>query len=542
MQPMQNPLVFSNALTKITRTPAFSSGSITAAAQLIAREGCSALGTHRVGVWRLSEDRSHLISLGYYDADTHSHMLQGNFDLSVRAEYANLLQTERLIVIDDVRQPNPLSDVIDEYGINICAMLDAPILIDGKLVGVVCVEQDKSEVFTTRRDWTTEEQNFTASLADFMALSLVNSDRRSLTRRLETMMGNLPGMVYQCLNNPPEFTFTFVSNGSYALCGYRPDELIGNEMTSFLNMLHEEDVEMLAQRNAETLSLGLPLEVTFRLRMKDGTVKWIWERSHVVEFNQDGSARLLEGFYTDITEQRRLETAELANQAKTDFLANMSHEIRTLLNAIIGMTNLANQATNQEIVGNYLGNVIRAGKQLLNIINDVLDFAKIEAGAVELLPEIYNTNDMISDMAAIAATCIEDKPIDFIIEDDPRIPAELIGDVTKVKQIITNILTNAVKFTQQGHIIFKIYTERVNDTAYKLHVSVADTGIGIRSENFTQLFDNFSQLDSRKNRSIEGTGLGLAISKNLVELMDGEVAVTSEYGVARSPWRSSLTK
>jgi PAS domain S-box-containing protein len=350
-------------------------------------------------------------------------------------------------------------------------------------------------------------------------------------RRMETLMSNLPGMVYQCLNDPPDFTFTFVSEGCYNLIGYRPDELVNNAVVKFFDMVHPDDVKALAKINAETLSVGLPLETTFRMIMKDGSVKWIWERSRVVEKNPDGTPRLLEGFYTDITEQRRLEAAELANRAKSEFLANMSHEIRTPMNAILGMTDLALRNFPQQSVLEYLSNIKNAGATLLSIINDILDFSKIEAGAIEVIPDKYDVRSFINDIVTMIYVRIGDKPLDFIVDDDPDMPQEMIGDMTRIKQIAINLLTNAVKFTHEGRITLTIGAEPTGVAEwYKLNIAVRDSGIGIRNEEIPLLFENFSQLDTRKNRGIEGTGLGLAISKKLVELMDGEIQVESVYG------------
>ncbi|MDR1621599.1 MAG: response regulator [Synergistaceae bacterium] len=521
----------SSALAKITKTPALTAGILEDSANVIAKEGCDALNTHRVGIWRMSDDARTLQSIASYNSVTDQLVVQEDFPLDHRQEYVKLLSNERLLVISDLDQPNPLSDLRDEYGPSICALLDAPIRVGGKLVGVVCIEQDRCEDFPDKREWTIEEQNFTSSLADFTALAMESAERRLLMRRMEILMSNLPGMVYQCLNNPPDFTFTFVSEGCYNLIGYMPQELINNNAVKFFDMVHPDDVEALAKINAETLSIGLPLETTFRMIMKDGSVKWIWERSRVVETNPDGSPRLLEGFYTDITEQRRLEAAELANRAKSEFLANMSHEIRTPMNAILGLTDLALRNFPQESVLEHLSNIRNAGTTLLSIINDILDFSKIEAGAVELVPDKYDVRSFINDIVTMIHVRIGDKPLDFIVNDDPHMPREMIGDMTRIKQIAINLLTNAVKFTHEGRITLTVGAEPSGaDGWYKLKISVQDSGIGIRSEEIPLLFANFSQLDTRKNRGIEGTGLGLAISKKLVGLMDGEIQVESVYG------------
>ena len=523
----------SDALARITKTPALTSGVLDDAASVIAREGCLALNTHRVGIWGVENDvdSRELKSISSYNSVIGEIVVQEDFPLGDRPQYVRLLGSERLIVINDAQNTTVLANLTDTYGPNICSLLDAPIRRGGRLVGVVCIEQDRCEEFPERREWTIEEQNFASSLADFVALALESAERRLILRRTENLMKNLPGMVYQCLNDPPEFTFTFVSEGCYSLIGYTPEELMGNNAVKFFDMVHPDDVGPLERLNAETLSIGLPLETTFRMVMKDGSVKWIWERSRVVEQNPDGTPRLLEGFYTDITEQRRLEAAELANRAKSEFLANMSHEIRTPMNAVLGMTDLALRSFPDPSVLEYLHNIKSAAGGLLSIINDILDFSKIEAGAIDLVPERYNVLSLINDITTMISMRIGAKPLELIVDDDPSIPGEMYGDVTRVKQIAVNLLTNAVKFTKEGRIVFRIWAEPTPVPGrYRLHMSVLDTGIGIRGEDIPLLFNNFSQLDTRKNRGIEGTGLGLAISKQLVELMHGEIEVESAYG------------
>jgi CheY-like chemotaxis protein len=179
----------------------------------------------------------------------------------------------------------------------------------------------------------------------------------------------------------------------------------------------------------------------------------------------------------------------------------------------------------------YLRSIKSAASGLLSIINDILDLSKVEAGAVNLVPEKYKVHSLINDIVTMIHVRIGAKPIDFIVDDDPAIPMEMIGDMTRVKQVAVNLLTNAVKFTKEGRIVFKVRARpAASPGKYWLTMSVTDTGIGIRKEDIPLLFDSFSQLDTRKNRGIEGTGLGLAISKQLVALMEGEIQVDSVYG------------
>jgi len=520
-----------SALAEITNHTELISGNIEEAAGIIAAIACKATKSSRVGIWKANSDATSLTCFSYYDSAKDECTEQDYLDISDCDEYRELLKTERIIITNDAHKPNPLTPILSSYQPGIQSFLDAPIRIGSSLAGVVCIEQDKCVEHPYNREWTKDEQNFATSLADFMALVIESSERYALTRRTEALMNNLPGMVYQCLNDMPELTFTFVSEGSLALLGYTPDELIGNKSVRFFDLVHPDDRKELDELYTEGLKENAPIETTFRMIAKDGTVKWIWERSYVTDHDLDGDAYIIEGFFTDITEKQKLEIAEMASRAKSEFLANMSHEIRTPASSVIGMVELAEKSFPKNITLDYLSNIKTAGTQLLDVINDILDISKVESGMVELKQEKYNIHSTIHDIVTMTFVRTGDKSFDFIVDDDPDLPAEMIGDEVRIKQIILNLLTNAIKFTEHGHIIFSISAEKCEKEGfYRLNVAVKDTGVGIRDVDFNSLFENFSQFDTRKNKDIVGTGLGLAITKKLIEMMDGEIFVESTYG------------
>lgn len=236
----------------------------------------------------------------------------------------------------------------------------------------------------------------------------------------------------------------------------------------------------------------------------------------------------------DITyEEELLERLRVSDRAKTDFLTNMSHEIRTPINGIMGMNSLLLRQIDtlpREKIAEYAGNMQRASRTLLAIVNDILDISKIESGKMELLCEGYELASLINDCYTIVASNCKKKNLDLYMEIDENLPSILYGDDVRIRQVVNNFLSNAVKYTKRGHVILKISYSRIDKESINLRIDVKDSGIGIQKKDMGNLFQNFARLEEYKNRNIEGTGLGLSLTKRLVDMMHGEVQVESQYG------------
>ncbi len=273
---------------------------------------------------------------------------------------------------------------------------------------------------------------------------------------------------------------------------------------------------------------------------EDGYLKW-QEHHYQVEESAMKRSMITQAYMltlmdvTKIMEQNRVmkelvEQARAASDAKSAFVSNISHEIRTPMNAIVGMTEIMLRRQHDKKDQDYLSNIRSSGQALLTIINDVLDYSKMESGKMQLYTEAYDTLSLFHDMKMTFENRIADSTLTLIYDVDQNIPCRLCGDAGRIRQIVMNLVSNAIKYTERGSVHFSVKMTGQTQEQATLCIEVTDTGIGIRKEDQEILFDSFQRVDVKKNRRIEGTGLGLTISKNLVEMMGGTIHVESEYG------------
>lgn len=237
------------------------------------------------------------------------------------------------------------------------------------------------------------------------------------------------------------------------------------------------------------------------------------------------------------TARTHLKEAQAASEAKAEFLANMSHELRTPMNGVIGMTEVLASTELDDRQKEYVKIISDSGSALLTVINDILDFSKIEAGKLELDPLAFNLRLAVEDIVTLLSTRINEKNLEIIIRYNPELPEHIVGDAGRIRQVITNIIGNAVKFTHEGYVLIDVdgaLNKEFQTVDFK--ISIQDTGIGIEAEKIDRIFDKFEQADNSTTRRYQGTGLGLAITKRLVKAMDGQIGVESTYGHGSTFW------
>jgi len=384
---------------------------------------------------------------------------------------------------------------------------------DGTIIGVVIVFRD----ITQRRE---DEEKIRASENRF----------RSLTN-------NVQGIIYRCLLDK-DWTMIYLSQEVQNMTGYPAADFIGKEPTrTYSSVIHPDDREQIDRVVNECVAHGKPFAIEYRLVHESGEIKYVFERGQA-EYDEEGKAEHLDGFIIDITERRELEreleaaktAAEDATKAKSDFLANMSHEIRTPMNAIIGMTHLCHKTQLTPKQRDYLKKIDRSAHSLLGIINDILDFSKIEAGKLLMESIEFDLEEVFQNLTSLVGVKASEKGLEVLFRIDPQTPVRLIGDPLRVQQVLLNLCSNALKFTEEGEVVASVRVLESDGEEAELEFSVSDTGIGLSQEQQSRLFQPFTQADTSTTRKFGGTGLGLSICVKLVELMNGRIWVESEKG------------
>ncbi len=509
------------------------------------------LSAERVSVWRLSEDQTKLSSIDYYIAETKTHPEVGPLDLTEFPVFDLIFRSTRYAVINQ-NFDDPLVRNLADYYRKIRgtqSFLQCGIISAGRPVGVFTVSYQKQA-----HEWQPDETAFFRQVADQIGMAFLNQSRIDAVKALEESEAFLNRAQKVAKTGHWRYNYDTDcltwSNETYRMFGVPVGTPL--DFTLFMNCVHPDDRERVAQQYAAARETRSPFELLHRI-VVGGEIFWVNE---IVEFDQDPKNSLVSmGTVQDITEAyqnflelenhrnhleelvalrtKELQKAKLqadnASQAKSLFLSNMSHEIRTPMNAVVGYAHLVKADPLTPKQTEQLDKLTDAAQNLLVIINDILDFSKIEANKVSLDIQDFEPARVIDRTCAIVSDLVSRKNLNMLV-DMGNIPPMLRGDGSRFGQILLNLVSNAVKFTEKGGVTIKGRVTDKTETCTTLRFDIIDTGIGIDSADIPRLFNAFEQADDSTTRRYGGTGLGLAISKQLTALMGGRIGVTSEVG------------
>jgi len=364
---------------------------------------------------------------------------------------------------------------------------------------------------------------------------LANIALKTSRELFTSMASNVPGVIYRVLLDDL-WTILYISDEIERMIGYSPSYYI-DEGHSITEHFHPDDVAYAAKQVEEQLADKEKFVVDYRLITRSGEIKWVRSQGYALP-SDDGINTLLDGAIIDISDVKSaekvatlaIERAEQANKSKSDFLANMSHEIRTPMNAILGFTGLLSEKIQEPRLQSYIKTIQAAGNNLMLLINDILDLSRIEAGKFEINKVNCNPIELLHELADIFNLKVAEKNIDLILDIESDIPESLLLDTVRLRQVLVNLIGNAIKFTDQGYIRIKLQTINKDKLCSKLDllISVEDTGIGVSEEQQQLIFEEFTQSSGQDARKYGGTGLGLSIGKGLVEMMGGTISLSSQ--------------
>jgi len=427
-------------------------------------------------------------------------------------------------IVEDIPEGN-FKTILKEQ--QILSILILPIFVKDVFNGFIGFDD-----CTTARIWTTDEINILQTFTNNIAATIerIHSEKiiRESEEKFRLLANNIPATVYLVKYNS-ERTKVFLNDEIEKLTGYAKDDFMDGKV-SLIDLYHPEEREAITREIEKAINKGKPFHVSYRLVQKNGNIIWAEEYGETISMGEENS--YIEGVVIDITERKQIEEAlkgreiaEAANKAKTQFLANMSHEIRTPLNGIVGFTNLLLKSELTPIQEQYTVTVNQSADALLEIVNDILDLSKIEAGKLELDITKANLHDIVNQVIDMIKYSAHEKQLDLIVNIREDIPCLIWVDEIRMKQILMNLLSNAVKFTQEGEIELEVQYEEINQDKSRMRFLIKDTGIGIKPENRERIFEAFSQEDNSTTRKYGGTGLGIPITDNLLQLMNSKLKI-----------------
>ncbi len=377
--------------------------------------------------------------------------------------------------------------------------------------------------------------HYIAIRTDISKRKVAEQKLKQREQQFSSLIHNIPSTFYQYVANP-SWSLSFITDAIESISGYPASLFVSRQMT-LADITHPDDSHIIGKTVHNAIESHCSYAVEYRIIHKDNSILWLHDKGTPI-YDDKNRPLYLQGAIFDITANKQAElelakakqSAEQANRFKSDFLSNMSHEIRTPMNAIVGLGYLAMQTDLSSQQCDYIRKIQNASQSLLTIINDILDFSKIEAGKLHLESVNFQLDSIFENLGDLFRLSAEEKDIELVFNISPKTPISLIGDPTRLSQILNNLCSNAIKFTHQGEIKISVKPIEKSESKAILKFSVTDTGCGIAKNKQHQLFDSFFQTDTSTTRLHGGTGLGLAISKQLVEMMDGSIGINSIEG------------
>lgn len=529
------------AIVELSSSDALIEGNLFEFAKDVTRKAADILRVDRASVWLLSDDQKQLNLLCLFEKSTNSYSHDEFLLAETMPNYFSAIMSERALDVIDVNTDPRTSECVGHYlPIHaVQSLLDASIRVSGKVAGIISAEQ-----CAYKRHWNADDINFVGELSDQLAQAIANHEHIANAQLLDESRHTKEALLK-----------------SENLFDFSPDALIQCDSDGRVIKVNQKSSQVFGYSKSEMLELNIDELVPPEYRPHHGRYRERFQASPSLRamgdnrpflhaLHKDGSRIPVEislaavttedrvypiASIRDVTERKKLEgslrrakrEAEVASQKKSEFLANMSHEIRTPMNAVLGMAELLKDANLSERDREYLNLLMHSGETLLTVINDILDFAKVSEGKIELEHTPFKLRSFINNLVRPYQLEHSDK-LNITARVDSDIPDNLVNDPIRLHQILNNILSNACKFTESGDVHIQADLIELDGNRATVDFQISDSGIGIAQDKINQIFNQFEQADNSTTRLFGGTGLGLAISKQLTELFDGKISVESE--------------